>query len=574
MTALGYFERDHVGEADFGSGQRLIRLGDKGLSLSERLSTQFHQLFWRTPFHRLRLRGQFPLKLIALPADPLPGDAARGTALLEGRIRWGDEEIAVADVDFGKLAVSPGFTDYLQSFFWLRDLEATARIEEAVAIAERLMSSWLRSHAARVDKRGWRPDIWGQRVLLCASHARLILSSADLVYRSAVLNALARGGRHLDRSADRAPLGIRRVTAWAGVVAAGLIVQGGEERVARGEAGLLRALSQTLSSDGGMICRSPLAQLTLVELLAMLSAVYAAGGRNPPDFMDMALDCAAPALAGVMLGDGGLSSWQGGLPVTAASVAAALRAAGRSALPPALARDWGYQRIAAGQTIVIFDAGLPPVGRLESGGCASTLALEMSDGPHRLIVNCGGASASRLPKPLAEGLRTTAAHSTLTIADSNSTALNCDGSLGKGVVAVDFARLEHGGVEAMHDGYARRFGFVHHRRFELSGDGRELSGEDRLLPGETPRSETTHFAVRFHLGQNVDATLTADGAGALIRTAGGPGWQFRCDGAGLEIDDSIWIDAHGRPNPTRQLVLSACAAPGGAKLGWLFRRAG
>ena len=42
------------------------------------------------------------------------------------------------------------------------------------------------------------------RVLFWTAHAPLILSSTDLIYRSKVLNTLARGGRHLDRYADRA----------------------------------------------------------------------------------------------------------------------------------------------------------------------------------------------------------------------------------------------------------------------------------------------------------------------------------------------------------------------------------
>src|SRR3546814_3491241 len=59
-------------------GKRLIRLGgEKGLSLAERLQDRFHRLTWRTPIHTLRLRGRYPLKLIAVPEDPFFGDVAR-----------------------------------------------------------------------------------------------------------------------------------------------------------------------------------------------------------------------------------------------------------------------------------------------------------------------------------------------------------------------------------------------------------------------------------------------------------------------------------------------------------------
>ena len=70
----GDVPRDGIDE-----GKRLIRAGgDKGLSLTERLTEGLHRLTWRTPLHDLRLKGRHPLKLVAVPDDPVPGDAARG----------------------------------------------------------------------------------------------------------------------------------------------------------------------------------------------------------------------------------------------------------------------------------------------------------------------------------------------------------------------------------------------------------------------------------------------------------------------------------------------------------------
>src|SRR3546814_17060257 len=55
----------------------------------------------------------------------------------------------------------------------------------------------------------------------------------DLVYRSAVLNTLARGARHLDKGADKAPAGLPRIAAWIGVIASALVVQGGRSEESR-----------------------------------------------------------------------------------------------------------------------------------------------------------------------------------------------------------------------------------------------------------------------------------------------------------------------------------------------------
>jgi len=567
-----------AGDDGIEPGKRLIRVNGDGLSLIERIAARFHKLAWRTPLHALRLSGRYPLKLLGVPADPIPGDMRAGNAILGGRITHHGEGIDLETLDFARLKVSPALADHLQSFAWLRDLAAAGPRERGAPIAELLMRNWLAAHATSVTEAAWRPDLWGRRLLFWAAHAPLILSTNDHVYRSAVLNTLARGARHIDRGADKAPPGPARIAAWAGVITAGLLIPGGEPRLAHGEAGMARALGISVYGDGGLANRSPVAQLELIELLSQLRAVYNARRKDPPEPIAQALARAVPALLGVTLGDGGLSSWQGGGPLPAPRIAAAIEASGVRTRPLRQARDWGYQRLVAGQTTLVLDAAPPPVARLGAGGCASTLAFELSDGPHRLIVNCGGSrGAATLSRDLTEALRTTAAHSTLILADTNSTAIHEDGSLGRGVVEVELDRQESdtgSKLDVSHDGYARRHGFVHRRQLLLSADGRQLTGEDILTPsGRKRRSDPLDFTLRFHLHPGVEVSNTADGMGALLRIAEGALWQFRCRGGTLAIEDSIWIDRTGRPRATCQLAVSGSSPAGGTNVGWLLRRA-
>jgi uncharacterized heparinase superfamily protein len=577
MTGDGHDD----GIDDIPPGKRLVRArSDVGLSLSERMTSHFYRLTWRTPLHALRLRGRHPLKLLAVPVDPIAGDAARGASLIDGRLTWYGESLESLDVSFNETALSTGFADYTQQFAWLRDLAAVAPRAKAAPVAEQLTRKWLAAHAEKVGEPAWRPDLWGWRILYWAAYAPLILSSSDLVYRSSVLNALARGARHLDRVADRAAVGLPRLAAWAGVVAAGLLISGGNPRRSFGEAGLAKALASAFSSDGGIICRTPLNQLASIELLSMLREVYAARKIACPVGITAALNRAVPALLGVTLGDGGLSSWQGSAPIVPARVAAAVAASQVRTRPLRQARDWGYQRASAGQTVLVIDAAPPPIARVAGGGCASTLGFELSDGAHRVIVNCGGGNAggAQISSALAEGLRTTAAHSTLVIADSNSTAILSNGTLGKGVTEVTLDRQESevgSRIEASHDGYVKRFGLMHQRNFSLSSDGRELRGEDILLPGPGSRKPlTSAFNVRFHLAPGVEATPTADGMGALLRLDEGPLWQFRGRGGKVSIDDSIWIDGDAKPHATQQLVISGQTPAGGTSISWALKRAG
>lgn len=561
-------------------GKRLITLGsDKGISLAERLAERFVRLTWRTPIHNMRLRGRYPLKLIAIPEDPFPGDERRGRALMRGMLTIAGESRSIEGIDLRHADWSPRFAEHLHSFAWLRDLSTVATRAQAVPIAEYLMQKWLDAHAEHVAEPAWRHDLIGRRILFQAAHAPLILSSSDLIYRSAVLNSFARGARHIDRGADKLALGVPRIASWCGTTAAGLLVPGGDTRRIVGEAGLIKALEISVYDDGGTVSRSPVGQLEIVMLLTMLREAYLARRIAMPEPITVILARLVPALLGLTHGDRGLASWQGGAPLAGEQLERIIAATGIRARPLKQAANWGYQRLAAQKSVVIVDAAPPPVARQMRAGCASTLAFEMSDGPTRLIVNCGGArqAVAQLPTELVQGLRSTAAHSTLTLADTNSTALLADGVLGKGVAEVELTREESEGasrIEASHDGYVRRFGFLHRRQLVLTSDGRELRGEDVLLPaGRRRKIGAAAFAVRFHLGVGVEASLTADGMAALLRIPGGAAWQFRCKGATLTIEPSLWIDGDGRPQATQQLVVSGNAPVGGANVSWVLKRA-
>ncbi|GAA4709720.1 heparinase II/III family protein [Sphingomonas lutea] len=522
-------------------------------------------------------RSRQPLKLVAVPRDHVAGDRKRGDALLAGQFPFGSEVRPLADLDFAALGASGALAEQVQGFSWLRDLAAAASRESGARLAEAMVGRWLLAHGSRPDA-AWAPHLWGERILFWAAYAPYILSSGDAGYRSALLNTLARGARHLDGQAEKAPQGLPRITAWCGVVAAGLLVQGGVPRIARGEAGLARALTGAQFDDGGLVSRSPFEQMLLVDRLGLLRSCYSAAKQTIPDGIETASAAALAALHGVTLGDGALSSWQSCNPGEAARLAALIDGCGLRARPLRQARGWGYQRMSALGTIVVLDGAPPPPKHFSAFGAASTLAIEMSDGAQRLVVNCGGPGPlpTALSPELVQGLRTTAAHSTLVLDDTNSTSILADGSLGRGVEDVGIERSEGNDasrIEASHDGYVRTFGLAHKRSLMLGNDGKELRGLDQLTAkGRKRIREAAPYAVRFHLAPGIEATATADGMGAILRSRGAPPWNFRCRGGMLTIEESLWIDGRGQARGTTQLVIVGEVSALGGEIGWQFRR--
>ncbi len=557
--------------------------GDRGLSLAERAAAHFTRQLYATPLHQLRLRGRFPLKLLGVLADPVPGDPHLAERIIAGRLIHAGHTVMIRELDFRSLDAPAAWAEWAHGWGWLRHLAILPDQKAALTAAENLAQRWLNSFG-EYDPLAWRADITGDRLLMLLAHAPVILGGSNQIFRSAVLSAMATWARHLDRAAPRLPEGLGQARAWCGLYAAGVLIPGGEVRTARALAGLEALLPGLVLPDGGIASRTPADALALAHYLLLVgSAAEAVGSRAPRLFADT-LARLLPSLRGMVLGDGRVGAWHGGAVIGSDALD---RIARRAATGTELRRSgrWsGFHRLSAGRSVVVIDAGPPPHARLSSNGHAGTLAFEMSDGADRLITNCGGANglAVALAPALAAGLATTAAHSTLVIADTNSTRIRDDGTLGIGVGEVTMAYRSTGEgqlIEASHDGYARRLGMLVRRRLFLTPDGNELAGEDEIVPAPAKllrRRGDRSFGLRFHLGPGVSATPTADGMGALLKTPSGRIWAFKALAAGcdLAIEPSLWVDEAGTLHRTQQLVLQGQTSQLAAALQWSLRRAG
>lgn len=572
-------DEDRDRTVDNGAAQQalMVRPKSHGASLLERLSLQFYKLTWRTPLHSGRLKGKVPLRLLAVPADPLAGNAARGQALRMGKFHYHGFEQPVEGLDYQRLALPPAMADYIHRFEWLRDLSAATDRGEGAPIAAAIADQWLIANGMKTREPAWRVDNCTWRFLNMAAASPYILSSDDLVYRSRVINHFARTARHLDQSARRAESHFARAAGWTGVVAASLLLPEGKARRAVGEASLADALTAAVFADGGIVSRSPLQLMELIAMLSLLRQCYIARDEIVPDYLADTLGRAVPALLGLTHSDGGLGAWQGSGHIGPAAIEALVTASAVRARPQRQALDWGYQRVAAGKGVLLLDAGPPPLAKQSAAGSASTLAFEFSHGAQRMIVNCGGSAlvGATIPAALARGLRTTAAHSTLCVDDSNSTAILQGGQLGRGVSEVGLDRRDIDRatrIEASHDGYARSHGFVHSRLLILRSDGMELRGEDTLLPDARTRPrDSTPVAVRFHLGPDIELSAGDNARAVILRMIDGSSWAFVAAGGSLAADDSLWVDEEGVPHPSQQLVLTADAGKGGLSLSWQLR---
>jgi hypothetical protein len=315
------------------------------------------------------------------------------------------------------------------------------------------------------------------------------------------------------------------VAGWCAIVAAGLLLPDGRPRRLYGEAGLVRALGDLVGDDGGVLSRSPLQQMEAIALLVKLRACYDAVRPRSARALRGDAGAAGAAAAGADPRRWLAGSWQGAWAIAADEVAALVEASGVRTRPLRDVRQWGYQRVVAQKSVLLFDAAPPPLAapraqrlRLDAG-----VRIFAAGSARSSTAAARPAAGGLVPVRLEQGLRATAAHSTLVLDDANSTAVLINGKIGTGRVRGRYRPPHLEGASATgrnpagsqpqrlcralwpdpppHPDPARRW----HRTARRGPAGAHRAQGQARQGG---------FAIRFHLGPGIDVGLSDDGQGA------------------------------------------------------------
>lgn len=532
-----------------------------------------------TWLYRRFLGGPLPDHIVYCPVDTMPRSLDDAESLLRGRFRFQGEAVDAGDRSiFDKAAPSEGWLQALHSFAWLPHLSA-ANGEAARTLATNLVTQWLKRYG-KYSEPAWLPHIIARRLVAMFAHGRFILTNCDMLWRSKVYVSLREQSRMLARSVGEAPEGLPRIEAAAGLALSGMCLDDSPKRMEQGLARLEDELTRQILPDGGHLSRSPEVLVQIYRYVVMVMEVLAAIGLPVPHGIRTAHDRMAPMLRFFRHGDGALALFNGGGESSARMVHALLQRDDVKGHPFGYARHSGYHRMHTSRTLVLFDCGAPPPGAFSTNAHAGCLSFELSAGAHRIIVNCGTASLAG-HRQWRDALRATAAHSTVTLADTSSAVIVRDGWIRKllgprvvhGPDGIETRRIETekgNTVVASHDGYVATFGVRHERELTLSPHGLALTGTDRLTPRQD-RKTALPFALRFHIHPDVRLSRAESGY-ILFKLPNGEGWRFRAT-APVDVEESVYVggDAIRR---TEQLVITGQVKNEPVEIGWIIEQIG
>lgn len=528
-----------------------------------RLYRRLAQRYYRSRFYNNLLGFQPSGRPVLSLPDTYPGNPAIGLSLIKGELPFGDrvvqDPIPLTDPLYG----TPAWREELARFDWIKDLRALGG-PTARRVAQLMVQRWL-EEKNQYEQESWRADLVASRLRNLLLYFPYLQEESG-EGRSVLLRGIARHASHLRRALPDGLQGSALAKSAASLMMAGLMLPKADTDLRRGRAILKQCLPQQILADGCHGERNPSYLLSLLEYLTDLKLIFAAAGQALPPYVKASIEQLSSALNVFRHSDGAFALFNGGYEESRSRIDFVLQRGQVSFHPLMQLPLGGYQRLAAGQSVLILDTGRPASRGLDSQAHAGTLSFEFSHEGERLIVNCGAYPFDGAWK---EAARKSAAHSTLILDDTDSALILAGDGLVLGPKEVSCRRDEDAGrvwIDAQHDGYEESHETLHRRRLFLSANGMEVRGEDQLLgPGGIP------FTLRFHLHPDIELSFAQDGQSVLLKTRKHI-FRLRLAEGPLVEEESIYLGQPGRIQPSRQLVYHGTSQENQTLIRWALSR--
>ena len=147
--------------------------------------------------------------------------------------------------------------------------------------------------------------------------------------------------------------------------------------------------------------------------------------------------------------------------------------------------------------------------------------------------------------------RSTAAHSTLYLNDTSSCIFQKNKSINKvygnsltekhKVIKKNYTDEKNFfSIVAAHNGYEKKFGYIHKRSIKILKKDDKIFGVDELRKTKNSPNNLYYF-IRFHIYPNTKIVKTQAGNSILISLPNGEGWLLHAEKNDLSIEKNIFL---------------------------------
>ncbi|MDC1476072.1 heparinase II/III family protein [Pelagibacteraceae bacterium] len=433
--------------------------------------------------------------------------------------------------------------DNLHSFLWLARLDR----KNSKKVTQHIIKSWI-DIFFNYQPNVWEMEITARRIIAWSSNTDLTLEDSDNLYKKKFFLSLVKQSNFLIKNLNSLFYGSSKIICSAAIILAGLIFKENDSSYKIGIKELEKNIKNYFNEEGFPKSRNPEEVFICIKYLVLIREWFKEAQKPIPDFLNEIIQKCGNCYAILSCSNNQFPLFNGATEINYKEYDVFLKSLKYKFF------DKNYEvgdliKVKKKKFEFFIDCGNPPSNNYAKYYQAGCLSFEIISNKKKIICNSG--YGKYLSSGFSSLSRSTAAHSTLYINNTSSCRFEKNKTINKmyGNSLIEKLKItkknytedkDYYLVSASHNGYEKKFGYIHTRSIKILKKEDKIFGEDQLEKTRNNSNPLLYF-IRFHIYPDTKIVKTKAGNSILISLSNREGWLLRSDTNNFEIDKNIFL---------------------------------
>ena len=436
----------------------------------------------------------------------------------------------------------------LHSFLWLTKLDR----KNSKTITKDIIKSWI-DNFFNFNPYTWEMEITARRIIAWVSNTDITLENSDKIYKEKFYLSLIKQSNFLLKNLKKLFNGPNKIICCAAIILSGMIFKENDLSYKLGIKELEKIIKNYFDENGFPKSRNPEEVFICIKYFVLIREWLKEAQKPIPDFLNEIVHKCGSCYAMLSCSNKQFPLFNGATEINHKDYDIFLK----TLKYKFVSKNYEIAdliKIKKKKFEFFIDCGNPPPNIYAKNYQAGCLAFELISNRYKVICNSG--YGKYLSSKLASISRSTAAHSTLYINDTSSCIFQKNESINKvyGNSLVQKHRVINKNytedknfysISASHNGYEKRFGYLHKRSVKISKKQDIIFGVDELKKTKNYSNPLSYF-IRFHIYPDTKIVKTQAGNSVLISLPNGEGWLLKSNTNDFEIEKNIFLGNKNR----------------------------
>ena len=431
----------------------------------------------------------------------------------------------------------------LHGFLWLTKLDR----KNSKNITKDIIKSWI-NNFFNYDPYTWEMEITARRIIAWSSNIDLTLEDSEKIYKKKFFMSLIKQSNFLSKNLKSLVYEPGKIICCSAIILSGIMFKENESNFKTGIRELEKIIKNYFDENGFPKSRNPEEVFICIKYLILVREWLKEAQKTVPHFLDEIVRKCGNCYAILSCSNKQFPLFNGATEINHKDYDIFLKNL-KYKFSNKNHEVADFIKIKKKKFEFFIDCGNPPPNSFSKYYQAGCLAFELISNKQKIICNLG--CGKYLSQKIASISRSTAAHSTLYINDTSSCVFQKNkfinkvygNSLIQRHKVIDKNYLDDKNfysISASHNGYEKKFGYIHKRSVIVSKKEDKIFGQDELKKTKNYSNSLNYF-VRFHIYPDTKIVKTKAGNSILISLSNGEGWLLSSKTNNFEIEKNIFL---------------------------------